>query len=170
MSGNLTAADAFPWSTLACQRNRAGLRLIETAMKTPAFSLFLWLALPLLALQLPACSTVTDIPQAEAVVEVGGVIIRNQLGFSVTDVQVLAISSGNFVTCGTVLARSTCSTGFPDRFYSKGKLRVTWKESRVPQSTDEFTIEPDDDIDINRPAQVEVIIFSPGQAGVRLVQ
>lgn len=136
-------------------------------MKRPALSLFFWLAL---ALHLTACSTVADAPEAEALVEVGGVIIRNQLGITVTEVRILAVSSGDFVTCGNIMARSACSTGFANRNYSSGKLQVTWNELRVPQSTDEFSLEPGRDIDTGRPAQVEVIIFSPGQAGVRLVQ
>jgi hypothetical protein len=136
-------------------------------MKTRTLNLFAGLAL---ALQLTACATVTEAPEAEAVVEVSGVIIRNQLGIPVTDVRILAVSSGDFVTCGNIMARSTCSTGFTNRNYSSGKLQVTWNELRVPQSTDEFALEPGRDLDPGRPAQVEVIIFSPGQAGVRLVQ
>lgn len=136
-------------------------------MKRPALSQFFWLAL---ALHLTACSTVADAPEAEALVEVGGVIIRNQLGITVTEVRILAVSSGDFVTCGNIMARSACSTGFANRNYSSGKLQVTWNELSVPQSTDEFSLEPGRDIDPGRPAQVEVIIFSPGQAGVRLIQ
>jgi hypothetical protein len=136
-------------------------------MKTRALNLLAGLAF---ALQLTACATVTDAPKAEAVVEVAGVIIRNQLGIPVTDVRILAVSSGDFVTCGNIMARSACSTGFTNRNYSSGKLQVTWKELHVPQSTDEFALEPGRDIDPGRPAQVEVTIFSPGQAGVRLVQ
>lgn len=136
-------------------------------MKTRALNLLAGLAL---ALQLTACATVANAPEAEAVVEVGGVIIRNQLGIAVTDVRILAVSSGEFVTCGNIMARSACSTGFANRNYSSGKLQVTWNELHVPQSTDEFSLEPGRDIDPGRPAQVEVIIFSRGQAGVRLVQ
>jgi uncharacterized protein YceK len=128
------------------------------------------LALVLSVLLSAACSTVRQAPPAGPVVEVDGVIIRNQLGRPVTDVTVLAVAAGGFVTCGSVLARSTCSTGFQNRYYASDKLQVTWKESGIPQSTDEFTIEPNDEIDLDRPAQVEVIIYAPGQAGVRLVQ
>ena len=137
-------------------------------MKIPAaLKLF---SLLVLALHLTACATVTEAPEAVAVVEVGGVIIRNELGIPVTDVRILALSSGDFVTCGNIMARSACSTGFSNRYYSSGKLQVTWKEFLVPQSTDEFALKPGGDIDVSRPAQVEVTIFSPGQAGVRLVQ
>jgi len=137
-----------------------------------AFRLVRWIALAVLALQLLGCSTAASRPEkkTEAVVEVDGVIIRNQLGIPVTDVRILAVAAGDFVTCGNITARSTCSTGFSNRYYSSDKLQVTWKEYGAPQSTDEFDLEPADDIQLGRPAQVEVIIFSPGQAGVRLVQ
>jgi len=137
-----------------------------------AFGWVRWLALAVMTLQLQACSTVATVPETkpEAAVEVDGVIIRNQLGTPVTDVRILAVAAGDFVTCGNIMARSTCSTGFPNRYYSSDKLQVSWKEYGAPQSTDEFALEPREDIDMERPARVEVIIYSPGQAGVRLVQ
>ena len=137
-----------------------------------AFGGVRWLALAVMALQLQACSTAVTVPETKtaAALEVDGVIIRNQLSMPVTDVRILAVTTGDFVTCGNIMARSTCSTGFPNRYYSSDKLQVTWKEYGAPQSTDEFALEPTEDIDMERPAQVEVVIYGPGQAGVRLVQ
>lgn len=119
---------------------------------------------------LAACSSVPESAPKPVGVEVDAVTIINQLAISITDVQVLAPVSGNFVSCGNIIGRSACSTGFPNNYYSSNPVIVSWKEQGQPQSTDEFVVKIGSDIDINRPAQLEVFIFSPGQAGAKLVQ
>jgi hypothetical protein len=124
----------------------------------------------ILILLLSACAAV-EVPEPQPVgVEIEGVVIRNQLSFSVTEVQILALSTGNFLSCGIITARTACSTGFPNRYYTSGKLVVSWNERGVPHSTSEFVVTIDDKIDMSRPAWLEVLIFSRGEAGARLVQ
>ena len=101
---------------------------------------------------------------------IGGVIIRNELPFSVTDVQLLVPASGNFVGCGNILARSQCSTTFPERNYQANAVVITWKERGQSHSTGEFVIKIPEKFDLNRSARLEVIIFNMGQAGAKLVQ
>jgi hypothetical protein len=117
-----------------------------------------------------ACSVPETAPSVPGGIEIEGVVIRNQLAFAVTDAGILALSTGNFVSCGNITARTACSTGFPNRNYSSGKLVVRWRERGVDQSTDEFELQIEGDIDAHRPAWIEVVIFSPGEAGARLVQ
>lgn len=130
--------------------------------------LVLWLSC-LLALLAGCAARPVAVAPAPGV-EINGIVIQNLLAYTITDVQVLAPASGNFVSCGTVRSGTACSTGFPNRTYSSAGLLVTWKEHGVAQSTDEFVVEIEDSIDTQRMAQMNVMIFSPGQAGARLVQ
>ncbi len=99
-----------------------------------------------------------------------GVTIRNELSFSVTDVQLLVPASGNFVGCGNILAQSQCSTTFPERNYQENAVVITWKERGQSQSTSEFIIKISEKFDLNRTVRLEVVIFNMGQAGAKLVQ
>jgi len=124
----------------------------------------------ILGVLLSACAPVeVPLPETNGV-QIDGLMIRNQLAYAVTEVQILALSTGNFVSCGNISARTACSTGFPNRYYTQGKLVVSWKERTVPQSTQEFVVEIDETINTGQPAWIEVIIFSPGEAGARFVQ
>ncbi len=116
-----------------------------------------------------ACSTAKENqPKATGIV-IDGVVIRNELALTVTEVTLLVPASGNFVSCGNIMARSECSTTFPGRDYYANEVVITWKEYGDPQSTDEFVISIPDSIDRNRPVRLEVIIFNRGQAGAKLV-
>lgn len=121
-----------------------------------------------------ACTTapqvVTELTGQPAGIEIEGIIIRNRLPYTITDVQVLALSTGNFVSCGNISRQSVCSTGFPSANYRSGKLVISWKEHGVPQSTDEFTVTPGANIDRKKPAVFEVLVYSPGLAGAQLIQ
>lgn len=134
-------------------------------MKSRFFFSVFWLFL-----FLGGCSSLPVSGPVPAGVVIDGIVINNQLGIAVTDVQVLVPATGNFVSCGNIQRRSAFSTGFPDRVYSSNALRISWKESGMPQSTDDFVVKIGSDIDIKSTARVEVFIFSPGQAGARLIQ
>jgi hypothetical protein len=124
----------------------------------------------LISLLAPACSNIPrDIPEATGVV-IEGAVIRNELTFPVTDVQLLVPASGNFVGCGNIMARSQCATTFPKRDYHANEVVISWKERGQPHSTGEFVIRIPEEFDFNRPARLEVIIFNEGQAGAKLVQ
>jgi hypothetical protein len=126
--------------------------------------------LVLISLLAQACSNIPhDISEATGVV-IEGAVIRNELAFPVTDVQLLVPASGNFVGCGNIMARSQCSTTFPERDYHANAVVISWKERGQPHSTGEFVIEIPEKFDFSRPARLEVIIFNLGQAGAKLVQ
>jgi len=124
----------------------------------------------IISLLLPACSNLPDDSPKATGVMIEGVVIRNELALTVTDVQLLAPASGNFVGCGNIMARSQCSTTFPERNYQANAVVISWQERGQPQSTDEFVIRIPEDFDLSRPVRLEVIIFNPGQAGAKLVQ
>jgi hypothetical protein len=117
-----------------------------------------------------ACSQAGEKRPEPTGIVIGGVIIRNELAYSVTAVQLLAPSTGNFVGCGNIMARSECSTTFPDRDYYANAVVISWQEYGQPHSTGEFVIRIPDTVDRSRPARLEVIIFNSGQAGAKLVQ
>ena len=132
--------------------------------------LFVRVSSLVLLLSLAGCTALPKSEPTPAGVEIDGIVINNQLAITITDAQVLVPATGNFVSCGNIQGRSSCSTGFPGRPYSSNALLVSWKESGTPQSTDEFVVKIGSDIDMGRSARLEVFIFSPGQAGARLIQ
>ena len=92
------------------------------------------------------------------------------MSYSITDVQILVVDTGEFVGCGAILARTSCSTTFPLRTYRGNSVLLTWQEQQSPHSTDTFTISVPDHIDRTRSAWMEMVVFAPGQAGAKLVQ
>lgn len=102
--------------------------------------------------------------------EIDGIEIRNELTIGVTDVEILVPQTGDFVGCGNIVARTSCSTSFPGRQYQGYKVLVTWKERGIPYSTPEFVLTPPQVLEAGRPIWIEVLIFAPGEAGARLVQ
>lgn len=125
----------------------------------------------LVAAFLSGCVTPGAEPQArQPAVGIEGVTIRNELAYPITDVMIEVPATGAFAGCGTVLPRSECSNTFQQVAYRANAAVVTWKEHGTPQGTGEFVIEAPDDLEAGRPARVEVVIFSPGEAGARLIQ
>jgi hypothetical protein len=125
----------------------------------------------LLVFLLAGCSAQSKHPAGTAPgISIDGVQIINKLTISVTDVQILVPKTGNFVSCGTILRNSFCSTSFPGREYERSPVQVSWKEQAQVHSTGYFVIEPPAGLDLSRPVWIEVVIFSPGQAGAKLVQ
>ena len=117
-----------------------------------------------------ACSSAPYLAPEAMGIEIDGVIIRNDLAFPVTEVQLLVPSTGNFVGCGNIIGRSACSTKFPNLDYNANEVVITWKEYGQPHSTGPFVIKIPESLEPGRPARLEVIIFNMGQAGATLVQ
>jgi len=132
-------------------------------------SWLLFLLFPQVFLLLACAPAQEKMPEPTGI-EIDGVIIRNELAFAVTEVQLLVPRSGNFVGCGNVMARSQCSTKFPSRDYYANEVIISWKEYGQQQSIGPFVIKLPDNVDPDRPATLEVIIFNNGQAGAKLVQ
>ena len=120
-------------------------------------------------LWLISCTATSSVTPGTTGIVIDRVVIRNELALSVTEVTIMVPASGNFVSCGNIVARSECSTTFPGRDYFANAVVINWKEYGEPHSTDEFVIEIPDDMDRGIAATLEVIIFNRGQAGARLV-
>ena len=101
--------------------------------------------------------------------EVAGIRIANDLAIDVTDVRILVPATGDFVSCGNILARTSCSTSFPGRAYRGNPVQVSWKENGEPNSTPEFRLEAPSNLGEANSAWIEVVIFLPGQAGAHFV-
>jgi hypothetical protein len=130
-----------------------------------------WPTAFLLALLLLGCSSQSKHPAGMgSVIAIDGVQIINKLSITVTDVQILVPKTGNFVSCGTILRNTSCSTSFPGREYERSPVQVSWKEQAQGHTTGNFVIEPPAGLDPSRPMWIEVVIFAPGQAGAKLVQ
>jgi hypothetical protein len=117
-----------------------------------------------------ACTSAREKKPEPTGIEIDGVIIRNELAYQVTEVQLLVPLTGNFVSCGNITARSQCSTKFPNRDYYANEVIISWKEYGQPQKTGPFVIGIPDHLERGKPALLEVIIFNAGQAGAKLVQ
>lgn len=109
-------------------------------------------------------------PAAGTGVVMSGIIIRNSLAFPVTDVMVQAPATGRFAGCGNIQPRTACKTSFPAIGYRDSALIVTWRERGEPQATDEFAVKLPDSAQSGDSLWLEVIIYSAGLAGAKLVQ
>lgn len=121
------------------------------------------------------CASCASNPVIEPVspavrIAIEAVVIRNDLAFPVTDVQIIAPATGNFVACGQIWAGTECATTFPTLEYQADPVIVSWKEYGQPHSTGEFVIEIPDSMTAGEAARLIVTIFAMGQAGARLVQ
>ncbi len=101
---------------------------------------------------------------------IDGFVIENGLPYPVTDVILEVPATGAFAGCGNILPRSSCRSGFPQADYFANATKVSWKEHGEPRGTDEFVIEVPQGMPAGTVAEVEVVIFAPGQAGARLVR
>ena len=136
--------------------------MINHAGRHVLYLLLLWLV--------TACGQVQPAMQNTPSIAIHGVIIRNDLVISVTDVQLLVPSTGNFVSCGNIMARSMCATKFPHADYYSQKVVVSWTEKGQSHSTGEFALKIPEWLDLTKPTRLEVMIFSPGEAGAKLLQ
>jgi hypothetical protein len=120
---------------------------------------------------LSACSPV-PVPEINPppALSIAGMIIRNDLLYPVTEVMIMVPETGDFAGCGNILPESNCRTSFETVDYSGNAMVVSWKEYRQEHSTKEFVVEPGKDIDVGKPAWLEVTIFAAGQAGAKFVQ
>ena len=103
-------------------------------------------------------------------IEIKGLRIRNESFGLVTEVMLLVIQTGEFISCGNIPMRGQCATTFPLRKYQGNQIEIKWKQGGSEWSTGEFTVEQSDGIDPAKPAVVEVIITAQGLAPTRLVQ
>jgi hypothetical protein len=124
------------------------------------------------AFSLAACVSVPPrVPEAEqAPVVIEGIVIRNTLSWSVTDVMVEVPATGGFAGCGNLMARSNCSTSFQETDYRAHPIVIRWREHGQAQQTGEFVVKIPEGMPAGQVAWIEVIIFAPGQAGAKLVE
>ena len=119
-----------------------------------------------------ACASVDEeLPKSKkSGIDIGGIIITNQLLYPVTDVMVEVPATGAFAGCGNILGRSQCSTSFPSADYKQNAIVVSWKEYGEPHRTAEFVVQIPEWLQPGSAAWVEVIVFASGQAGAKLVR
>lgn len=102
--------------------------------------------------------------------KIEGLVIENQTRMWVSAAQLLVPVTGAFVSCGNISPESSCATTFPETDYTGNPVQVTWSQSGQIYSTGEFVIHPPNDVDVDRPAMVRVVITAPGSAGAEIVQ
>lgn len=106
---------------------------------------------------------------ADSGIHIVGMVIRNELPYTVTDVMIDVPATGAFAGCGNILPRSQCSTTFQQVEYQGNSLVLSWKEYGAPQHTDEFAVPEPTGAGPGDSFVVEVVVFAPGQAGARLL-
>lgn len=121
---------------------------------------------------LQGCATAMQVGDdaRQPAVLITGIEIRNDLAYPVTDVLIEVPATGAFAGCGNLLPRTACSNAFEGVDYRSNAVVIHWRERGQDYSTGEFVIEIPADMQPDRPAVVEVLIFAPGEAGARLVQ
>jgi hypothetical protein len=122
----------------------------------------------LCAALLQGCATQAGNPASGLKIE--GLVIENQTRMWVSAARLLVPVTGAFVSCGNISPKSSCATTFPETDYSGNPVQLTWSQAGQIHSTGEFVIQPPEDIDVDRPALVRVVITAPGSAGAVIVQ
>lgn len=103
-------------------------------------------------------------------VAISGIVIRNDLPYTVTDVMIEVPETGNFAGCGSILPRAVCRNRFQQRDYQDNAVLIRWREHGEPQQTDAFRIQLPQDARAGTEYLIEVVVFAPAQAGARLVE
>lgn len=106
----------------------------------------------------------------ERTVRISGMQIENQTPMYLSAVRVMVPVSGNFVSCGSILPGSMCSTTFPETAYTGNPVEITWSQGGQMHSTGPFALRLPADLDANRPAIVRVVISASGSAGAVIIQ
>lgn len=102
-------------------------------------------------------------------IEIVGLEIHNSLDATVYDVMVLVPATGGFVSCGQVLAHTSCSTTFPHTEYRGYPVKVSWR-GRLGETaeTKEQHLDLDADLKPGMSAVVRVVLLSEGLAATLL--
>jgi len=117
---------------------------------------------------LHGCASQTANPASG--LKIDGLIIENQTQMWVSAARLLVPVTGAFVSCGNIPPHSRCATTFPETDYTGNPVQITWSQAGQIHSTGEFVVHPPDDIDLNKPAVVRVVISAPGSAGAVIEQ
>jgi len=96
--------------------------------------------------------------------------MENQTQMYVSAVRLLVPVTGTFVSCGNIPPGSMCSTTFPEAAYTGNPVEITWSQGGQIHSTGQFAVQLPDDLDVERPAMVHIVISGPGLAGALIVQ
>ncbi len=101
--------------------------------------------------------------------QITGVEIHNSLVYPVQDVTILVPATGEYVSCGQIFPRTSCSTTFPARDYRENPVQLSWKEYGQPRSTKPFTLKAPTGAQEGQAAYIRVEVFAAGQAGANLL-
>lgn len=115
-----------------------------------------------------ACTVTQDDHGVRLMID--GLKIENQTALPVSQVKLLVPSTGAFVSCGNISAKSMCSTRFPEASYSGNPIEISWVQGGQSYSTGRAELSIPRDIVEGVPVQVHVVIAGPGSAGAIIVQ
>jgi hypothetical protein len=121
---------------------------------------------------LGACASLSEpapLPDSPAIA-IGGLEIRNELPYPITDVMIRVPATGGFAGCGNILPRSQCVNRFENVDYRSDAVSISWSERGRAHETGEFRIELPEQAVPGAVYRVRVIVFAPGEAGARLVR
>ncbi len=116
-----------------------------------------------------SCTTAGPVDR-EPPVQISGMLIENQTQMYVSAVRLLVPVTGSFVSCGSILPESMCSTTFPETAYTGNPVEITWSQGGQIHSTGPFALALPADLDAYRPVIVHVVISGPGSAGAVIIQ
>jgi len=108
-------------------------------------------------------------PADSPAITIGGLEIRNELPYPITDVMIRIPATGGFAGCGNILPRSQCVNRFENVDYRFDAVSISWSERGQAHKTDDFRIELPEQAAAETIYRVWVTVFAPGQAGARLV-
>lgn len=96
---------------------------------------------------------------------IGGLVLRNDSSQPTERVRVSVVGTHKFVSCGYILARSTCSTTFPFNRYQGRSVTIQWAQRGRAIGSAPFAVPLPNPLPKGRP--LEVVIHFAGDNGIR---
>ncbi len=101
-------------------------------------------------------------------IKIKRLVFLNQSSKALKDVRIYIAKTKEFASCGYILPRSECSTGFPLREYQGNRFEVAWLDNDQPRSVKNILAEVPDKINPEKPLNAVIVFGQQGQFSARL--
>ena len=116
---------------------------------------------------LMACSSASI---NKGAVQIKSVIFLNTSDKPLTDVQIYVTKTRELMSCGYILPRSECSTGFPLREYQGNRFDVSWTEGGQIITVDNILVDVPGNLRMGKPVNVVITFGKYNRFSARLQQ
>lgn len=128
-------------------------------------NIFPCLVVLLLTGYLSACSMP---PTKASSVNIKRLVFLNQSSIDLNNVRIHIAKTNEVVTCGYILPKSECSTGFPLREYQGNRFDISWVDRGQPKSMKNIQVEVPGNLQLDKPVNALVIYSEQGRFSAKL--